>query len=221
MDSPSFRAENKTLFYRYVTILPPVHLGINIDTDIFSLDSSQDGIDLLTGNQAFPSVDGTVKLEQALGSGEETTADDEETRDPEYYHNALACVILGVVVMIILFFVCKFLNDLQVKPRSGRGRKRTRCGHDGLVESVPISLKGHKQVCVAGISHRPCTLGSFRSRTRRLSERGDRAKTWNETGVLSEGKIRLSSIRRGSSIFLVLRKNKRCDRLKKSKKYCY
>lgn len=141
-----------------MTILPPVHLGINIDTDVFSSDSSQDGVDLLAGNQGFPSEDGTVKLDQALGNGEETAAADEETRDPEYYHNALACVILGVVVMIILFFVCKFLNDLQLKPRSGCGRKRTSCGHDGLVESVPISLRGHTQVCVAGISCHPCTL---------------------------------------------------------------
>ena len=35
------------------------------------------------------------------------------------------------------------------------------------------------------------TSREIRSRTRRLLERGDRAKTWNETGVLSEGKISL------------------------------
>ena len=133
--------------FRYVTVLPPVHLGINIDTDIFISDTSQDGGQMLSSSQGFSSVDGTVKLEQPLGSGPETAAGDEEIRDPKYYHNALTCVTLGVVVMIILFFICKFLNDLQVNPRSGRGRKGPGYGCDGLVESVPISLKGHTQVC--------------------------------------------------------------------------
>lgn len=132
-----------------MTVLPPVHLGINIDTDIFTSDTSPDDGELLSGSQAFSSVEGTVKLEQPLGSGQETAAGDEETRDPKYYRNALSCVVLGVVVMIILFFVCKFLNDLQVNPSSGHRRKGTGYGCDGLVESVPISLKGHTQVCIA------------------------------------------------------------------------
>ena len=127
-----------------MTVLPPVHLGINIDTDIFATDASQGGGELLTDSHGFS----PVKLDQAPGSGQETPAGDEATRDAKYYHNALSCVILGVVVMIILFFVCKFLNDLQVSPRSGRGQKRTGYGYDGLVESVPISLKGHTQVCM-------------------------------------------------------------------------
>ena len=132
-----------------MTVLPPVHLGVNIDTDIFALDTSQDGGELLTGSQGFHAVDESAKLEQSLDSGQETAAVDEEIRDAKYYHNALSCIILGVVVMIVLFFVCKFLNDLQVNPRSGRGRKGTGYSHDGLVESVPISLKGHTQVCIA------------------------------------------------------------------------
>lgn len=130
---------------RYVTVLPPVHLGINIDTDIFVPDMPQDGDQLLASNPDFPSVEGTVKIDHPLGHGQETASG----RDPKYYHNALSCVVLGVVVMIILFFVCKFLNDLQVNPRSGRGRrgKGHRC--DTLVESVPISLRGHTQVGMA------------------------------------------------------------------------
>ena len=105
----------------------------------------QDGDQLLASNQDFPSVEGTVKIDHPLGDGQETGSG----RDPEYYHNALSCVVLGVVVMIILFFVCKFLNDLQVNPRSGRGRigKGHRC--NTLVESVPISLRGHTQVGMA------------------------------------------------------------------------
>ena len=132
-----------------MTVLPPVHLGVNIDTDIFALDTFQDGGELLTGSQGFHAVDESVKLEQSLDSGQEKATVDEEIRDAKYYHNALSCIILGVVVMIVLFFVCKFLNDLQVNPTSGRGRKGTGCSHDGLVESVPISLKGHTQVCIA------------------------------------------------------------------------
>lgn len=105
----------------------------------------QDGDQLLAGNQGFPSVEGTVKIDHPLGDGQETGS----SRDPKYYHNALSCVVLGVVVMIVLFFVCKFLNDLQVSPSSGHGRKGK--GHlcDALVESVPISLRGHTQVCLA------------------------------------------------------------------------
>ena len=137
---------------RYVTVLPPVHLGINIDTDIFVTDMTQDGDQVLTGSQGFPSVEGTVKIDHSLGSGHDTGSGSPaggEIKDPKYYRNALSCVVLGVVVMIILFFVCKFLNDLQVSPRSGRGRKGK--GHlcDALVESVPISLRGHTQVCTA------------------------------------------------------------------------
>lgn len=193
---------NISLLGRYVTILPPVHLGINIDTDVFSSDSSQEGVDLLAGNQGFPSVDGTVKLDQALGNGEETAAADEETRDPEYYHNALACVILGVVVMIILFFVCKFLNDLQLKPRSGCGRKRTSCGHDGLVESVPISLRGHTQ----NIEHLKVTMSSIISVC--LS---GQICVWDiATGY------RLRVINRKSPIQLEVASKKRSSRLKTS-----
>lgn len=105
----------------------------------------QDGDQLLAGNQGFHSVEGTVKIDHPLGDGQETGSG----RDPKYYHNALSCVVLGVVVMIVLFFVCKFLNDLQVSPSSGHGRKGK--GHlcDALVESVPISLRGHTQVCLA------------------------------------------------------------------------
>ena len=36
-------------------------------------------------------------------------------------------------------------------------------------------------------------IGSFRSRTRQLSERGDRAMAWIENGVVSAGKISFSS----------------------------
>lgn len=126
-------------------MLPPVHLGINIDTDIFVPDVPQDGDQLLASNQEFPSVEGTVKIDHPLGDGQETGSG----RDPKYYHNALSCVVLGVVVMIVLFFVCKFLNDLQVNPRSGHGRKGKGHRCDTLVESVPISLRGHTQVCVA------------------------------------------------------------------------
>ena len=148
---------------RYVTVLPPVHLGINIDTDIFVTDAPQDGDQLLASNQEFPSVEGTVKIDHPLGNGQETASG----RDPKYYHNALTCVVLGVVVMIILFFVCKFLNDLQVNPRSGRGRKGKRHRCDTLVESVPISLRGHTQVgmtCVFdGLFLAICTDMKFRS----------------------------------------------------------
>lgn len=133
------------IFQRYVTVLPPVHLGINIDTDIFVPDVPQDGDQLLASNQDFPSVEGTVKIDHPLGDGQETGSG----RDPKYFHNALSCVVLGVVVMIVLFFVCKFLNDLQVNPRSGHGRKGKGHRCDTLVESVPISLRGHTQVCVA------------------------------------------------------------------------
>lgn len=97
----------------------------------------------------FSSANGTLKLEQPLGAEEETEATEHEIRDPEYFHNALTCVVLGVVVMIILFFVCKFLNDLQVSPRSGRSRKGTGYGHQRLVESVPVTLRGHSQVCMS------------------------------------------------------------------------
>ena len=96
----------------------------------------------MASNQEFPSVEGTVKIDHPLGNGQETASGP----DPEYYHNALACVVLGVVVMIILFFVCKFLNDLQVHPRSERGRKGNGHRCDTLVESVPISLREHTQV---------------------------------------------------------------------------
>lgn len=126
-------------------MLPPIHLGINIDTDVFVPDVPQDGDQLLASNQDFPSVEGTVKIDHPLGDGQETGSG----RDPKYYHNALSCVVLGVVVMIILFFVCKFLNDLQVNPRSGHGTKGKGHRCDTLVESVPISLRGHTQVCVA------------------------------------------------------------------------
>lgn len=105
---------------------------------------------MLAGRQSLPSVYGTVKIDHSLGSGQETGSGSPaggETRDPKYYHNALSCVVLGVVVMIVLFFVCKFLNDLQVSPRSGRGRKGKGHRCDALVESVPISLRGHTQVC--------------------------------------------------------------------------
>lgn len=106
---------------------------------MFVADSFQDVV-------GFSSANGTLKLEQPLGAEEEAEATEHEIRDPEYFHNALTCVVLGVVVMIILFFVCKFLNDLQVSPRSGRSRKGTGCGHQRLVESVPITLRGHSQV---------------------------------------------------------------------------
>lgn len=144
---------NISLLGRYVTVLPPVHLGINIDTDIFVTDAPQDGDQLLASNQDFPSVEGTVKIDHPLGNGQETAS----SRDPKYFHNALSCVVLGVVVMIILFFVCKFLNDLQVNPRSGRGRKRKGHRCDTLVESVPISLKGHTQ----NVEHLKCTVSSI------------------------------------------------------------
>ncbi|KAL9968180.1 hypothetical protein ACROYT_G026523 [Oculina patagonica] len=151
---------NISLLGRYVTVLPPVHLGINIDTDIFVSDVPQDGDQVLAGSQSLPSVDGTVKIDHSLGSGQETGSGSPaggETRDPKYYHNALSCVILGVVVMIVLFFVCKFLNDLQVSPRSGRGRKGKGHQCDALVESVPISLREHTQ----NVEHLKCTVSSI------------------------------------------------------------
>lgn len=101
----------------------------------------QDVDQVLAGSQSFPSFDHS----QDAGSG---SPSGDGTRDAEYYHKALSCVVLGVVVMIVLFFVCKFLNDLQVSPKSGRGRKGTGHQCEALVESVPISLRGHTQVCV-------------------------------------------------------------------------
>ncbi|XP_015773212.1 PREDICTED: sterol regulatory element-binding protein cleavage-activating protein-like [Acropora digitifera] len=138
---------NISLLGRYLSVLPPVHLGISIDTDIFVADSFQDVV-------GFSSANGTLKLEQPLGAEEEAEATEHEIRDPEYFHNALTCVVLGVVVMIILFFVCKFLNDLQVSPRSGRSRKGTGCGHQRLVESVPVTLRGHSQ----NVEHLICRM---------------------------------------------------------------
>lgn len=133
--------------FRYVTVLPPVHLGVNIDTDIFVKNSFEQNGELFTDGDEFTTVYGTVKLEESQANGQETPAGGKETLDAKYYHNALSCVVLGVVVMIILFFVCKFLNDLQVNPRSGSGLKRTGYGRRALVESVPFSLRGHTQVC--------------------------------------------------------------------------
>lgn len=138
---------NISLLGRYLSVLPPVHLGISIDTDIFVADSFQDVV-------GFSSANGTLKLEQPLGAEEEAETTEHEIRDPEYFHNALTCVVLGVVVMIILFFVCKFLNDLQVSPRSGRSRKGTGCGHQRLVESVPVTLRGHSQ----NVEHLICRM---------------------------------------------------------------
>lgn len=138
---------NISLLGRYLSVLPPVHLGISIDTDIFAVDSSQDVV-------AFSSANGSIKLEQPLGSEDDRESTENDIRDPKYFHNALTCVVLGVVVMIILFFICKFLNDLQINPRLGRGRRGTTCGHHRLVESVPISLKGHSQ----NVEHLKCTM---------------------------------------------------------------
>ena len=143
-----------------MTVLPPVHLGINIDTDIFVSDLPQDGDPLSTANQGFSPVDGAGKFDHSFGSGQDATpaspaGGDEETRDARYYHNALSCVVLGVVVMIILFFVCKFLNDLQVNPSSRLGRKGRGHRCDALVESAPIALRGHTQVRIA------CKHGCF------------------------------------------------------------
>lgn len=137
-----------------MTVLPPVHLGVSIDTDIFVTDLPVDGDLLSATSQGFASVDGTGKLDHSFDSVQETTpaggsVADEEIRDARYYHNALSCVVLGVVVMIILFFVCKFLNDLQVNPSSRRGRRGRGHRCDALVECVPITLRGHTQVCIA------------------------------------------------------------------------
>ena len=49
---------------------------------------------------------------------------------------------------------------------------------------------------------------SFRSRTRRLFERGERAKAWNENGVLSAGKISFSFATRQFNIFFIFAKIK-------------
>lgn len=67
------------------------------------------------------------------------------SRDPEYYLNALNCVVLGVIVMIVLFFVCKYLNDLQIRPKS-RSFRDGGLQFENLVEAVPLSLRGHRQV---------------------------------------------------------------------------
>lgn len=153
---------NISLLGRYVTVLPPVHLGVNIDTDIFVTDLPVDGDPLSATSQGFSSVDGTGKLDHSFDSVQETTpaggsVADEEIRDARYYHNALSCVILGVVVMIILFFVCKFLNDLQVNPTSRRGRRGRGHRCDALVECVPITLRGHTQ----NVEHLKCTVSSI------------------------------------------------------------
>ncbi|XP_073236270.1 sterol regulatory element-binding protein cleavage-activating protein-like isoform X4 [Porites lutea] len=148
---------NISLLGRYVTVLPPVHLGVNIDTDIFVKNSFEQNGELFTDGDEFTTVYGTVKLEESQANGQETPAGGKETLDAKYYHNALSCVVLGVVVMIILFFVCKFLNDLQVNPRSGSGRKRTGYGRRALVESVPFSLRGHTQ----SVEHLKCTVSSI------------------------------------------------------------
>ena len=126
-----------------MTVLPPVHLGVHLDTELLIPELSKGTNEDLINSQGFPSQDGT----EPLGSGQETGSVDEDTADPEYYLNAFYCVVLGVVIMIVLFFVCKFLNDLQVSPRSGLCRRRRGYPCRDLVESLPVSLKGHRQVC--------------------------------------------------------------------------
>ncbi|XP_022809828.1 sterol regulatory element-binding protein cleavage-activating protein-like, partial [Stylophora pistillata] len=156
---------NISLLGRYVTVLPHVHLGVNIDTDIFVTDLTMEGDPLSAGSQSFSSVDGTGKLHQSFDGAQETppgnsaggSVADEDIRDARYYHNALSCMVLGVVVMIILFFVCKFLNDLQVNPSSRQGRRGRGHQCDALVECVPITLRGHTQ----NVEHLKCTVSSI------------------------------------------------------------
>jgi hypothetical protein len=69
-----------------------------------------------------------------------------DPQDPEYYLNALYCVVLGVLVMIMLFFVCKYLNDLQIRPKTAIRKRALGVRHEELIEAIPISLRGHPQV---------------------------------------------------------------------------
>ena len=78
-------------------------------------------------------------VEQELSSGQTSNRD---KANSDYFLHALYCVILGVVVMIVLFFICKFLNDCQIDPKMRlRG-----FGREDLLESLPLILDGHMQV---------------------------------------------------------------------------
>lgn len=121
--------------YRYISILPPIHLGFKIDITI-----------------STPTEESNSQLKTPKPFLESTLQDPDprdmsiNSRDPEYYFNALSCVVLGVIVMIVLFFVCKYLNDLQIRPKSRRSFREMEFKYEDLVEAIPLSLKGHPQV---------------------------------------------------------------------------
>ncbi|XP_048579734.1 sterol regulatory element-binding protein cleavage-activating protein isoform X2 [Nematostella vectensis] len=133
-----------SLVGRYISLLPAVHIHVNINT-----------LELASSGNTRQDPPLTTPIPPELveaGSGDEA-----EALDPEYYLNALYCVLLGMLAMIILFFICKYLNDLQISPRiAGRGR-RTTGSHDELTEAVPMRLIGHPQ----NVEHVICTLSGI------------------------------------------------------------
>ena len=134
---------------RYISILPPVYLGSRIDTKtIISKMAKQDPAPA-TPNRTQSSREtvneGSDRIElDTAGSGDEMGVD---SLDRKYYLNAFYCLVLALLVMVLLFFICKFLNECQISPRVYRRRRRTGLDLDELFESVPISLRGQTQVC--------------------------------------------------------------------------
>jgi len=124
-----------SICFRYISILPPVYLGFNID---------------IPESTTAGEPDAQVKNPKPFLDSSLQSPDPRDmpisSHDPEYYFNALSCVGLGVIVMIVLFFVCKYLNDLQIRPRSRKSFRDSGLHTDDLVEAIPLSLKGHPQV---------------------------------------------------------------------------
>ncbi|KAK3752384.1 hypothetical protein QZH41_008587, partial [Actinostola sp. cb2023] len=138
---------NSSLLGRYVSILPTVHLGFTIDTQTLTARDEPIGL---------PKTDPSKQLPDSIQ--EPDTSDMSiNSRDPEYYLNALNCVVLGVIVMIILFFVCKYLNDLQIRPKSTKSFREIGLQYENLVEAMPLSLRGHPQ----NVEHIKCTVSSI------------------------------------------------------------
>ena len=128
---------------RYISVLPPVYLGTHLDTTtILSKYVRQQHTSSIDQSLIGDTTAGDPVVEQEQNLKQESSR---EKANSEYFRHALYCVILGIVVMILLFFICKFLNDCQIDPMT-KLRGRGLSNREDLLESLPLILDGHMKV---------------------------------------------------------------------------
>ncbi|XP_033127838.1 sterol regulatory element-binding protein cleavage-activating protein-like isoform X2 [Anneissia japonica] len=156
---------NRTLRGRYISLLPPYHLFINIDPKE-AIAMRSDGYEHLSDGIQTPDIDQDYLTDYQVNARAYKLLQESKW---DYYVTMSLGVASGASLVILILLLCKCVSLKRL-----RRQRYKKCRHDDIIrsvqnanESVPLVLRGHKQdveciVSEAGWIFSSCLSGEIR-----------------------------------------------------------